>query len=221
MPSSSGPQTAIAATYVQDLDASRRFYEVLGFTEARSGASPEAAWSELIGGGHEVLLVSTSPPLAIPRLPLLFYFFYADLAAQVAALKAAGLQFEHLGHPEHAPGGEVKLADPDGNTVLVGQRHHSLAGQLPPGPMEARFSLLKEAAAAVAQRGAPGIHCQVSGEHWAPCGSVAELRIADSAGDTVWVCLHHADDILIGVPGAFITTPDERGIAAFLANRQR
>jgi catechol 2,3-dioxygenase-like lactoylglutathione lyase family enzyme len=218
---SGGLQTVIAATYVQDLDASRGFYEVLGFTEVRSGASPQAAWSELTGDGYKVLLVSTNPPLAVPRLPLLFYFFYADLAAQIGSLQAAGLQFEDLGHPEHARGGEIKLADPDGNTVLAGQRHPAPTVQPPVGPGGVRFSLLKEAAEAVAQRGTPGIRCQVSGRQWEPCGSSAQVRIADSAGDTVWVCLPHADDILISVPGAFITTPDDRGIAAFLANRRQ
>jgi catechol 2,3-dioxygenase-like lactoylglutathione lyase family enzyme len=218
---SGGPQTVIAAAYVHDLDASRRFYEVMGFSEVRSGASPKAAWSELASGGYKLLLVATSPPLAVPSFPLLFYFFYADLAAQTGALHAAGLHWQHLGHPAHAPGGEINLTDPDGNTVLAGQRHPAPAAELPPGPPEERFSLLKEAAAAAAQRSSPGIRCQVSGEQWAPCGAAGELRIADSAGDTVWVCLAHADEILVSVPGTFITSAEVGGIAAFLANRQR
>ena len=190
----------IVATYVRDIDASRAFYELLGFTEKRSGASPDSAWSELSGAGHLILLVATDPPLAVPRPPLLFYFFVAHLEAQLASLAAAGVTSGYLGQPPHAPGGEAKLTDPDGTT---------------------RFSLLSQAAAAVAARGKPGVRCQVSGEQWVPCGQIAEVRIADSAGDTVWVCLVHADEILLSVPGAFITSPEERGIAAFLAGRHR
>jgi catechol 2,3-dioxygenase-like lactoylglutathione lyase family enzyme len=211
----------IVATYVRDIDASRAFYELLGFTEKRSGASPDSAWSELSGAGHLILLVATDPPLAVPRLPLLFYFFVAHLEAQLASLAAAGVTSGYLGQPPHAPGGEAKLTDPDGNTVLIGQRVAAAAGTSPDPDGTTRFSLLSQAAAAVAARGKPGVRCQVSGEQWVPCGQIAEVRIADSAGDTVWVCLVHADEILLSVPGAFITSPEERGIAAFLAGRHR
>jgi len=34
-----------------------------------------------------------------------------------------------------------------------------------------------------------------------------------------WACLTHADEILVTVPGAFITDQDDRGIAGFLAQR--
>jgi hypothetical protein len=46
----------------------------------------------------------------------------ADLDAAVSRLAVAGLPFDHQGHPQHAPGGEVKVLDPDGNTILLGQR---------------------------------------------------------------------------------------------------
>ena len=72
VPMTSAPQSMIVATYVRDIDASRAFYELLGFTDKRSGASPDSAWSELSGAGHLILLVATDPPLAVPRLPLLF-----------------------------------------------------------------------------------------------------------------------------------------------------
>jgi predicted enzyme related to lactoylglutathione lyase len=62
------------------------------------------------------------PPLDIPQLPLLFYFFYADVDAVIRNLGAAGVPVTPTGHPPHALGGEVKVLDPDGNTVLLGQR---------------------------------------------------------------------------------------------------
>lgn len=120
----------VAATYVRDIDASRAFYELIGLTEKRAGTAPTAAWSELSGGGHAVLLVSTQPRLELPALPLLFYFFVDDLAAVGAALGAAGQEFQHVGHPDHARGGELRIADPDGNTVLIGQRAGSVTSPL-------------------------------------------------------------------------------------------
>jgi hypothetical protein len=123
------------------------------------------------------------------------------------------------GHPPHALGGEVKVLDPDGNTVLLGQRER------PPSRAPAedegliRFSILREAAALVSARGGAPQACQVTGRDGGRCPEQAEVKLADSLGDSVWACLPHAEDILVTVPAAFIASHDDRGIAAFLAGR--
>jgi hypothetical protein len=45
------------------------------------------------------------------------------------------------------------------------------------------------------------------------------VKLADAAGDTAWACLAHADEILVTVPGAFVASQNERGIAWFLSRR--
>jgi catechol 2,3-dioxygenase-like lactoylglutathione lyase family enzyme len=211
----------VAVTYVRDIDTSRAFYELLGFHEHSSGRADTSAWLALHRDGHYVLLASTRPPLDIPRLPLLFYFFFDDVDAVAGVLGAARVEVAHMGHPPHALGGEVKVLDPDGNTVLLGQRERS-ASQPPAADDDAspRFSLLKEAAALVEARSGTTVMCQVSDASAAPCGRRAEVKLADAAGDTVWACLAHADEILVTVPGSFIASQDEPGIAWFLSRRR-
>jgi len=51
------------------------------------------------------------------------------------------------------------------------------------------------------------------------CPNPAEVKLADSLGDRAWVCLTHADEILVTVPAAFIASHDDRGITVFLAHR--
>jgi hypothetical protein len=46
------------------------------------------------------------------------------------------------------------------------------------------------------------------------------VKLADSGGDTAWVCLTHADEILVTVRGAFIASEDDQGIAGFLSRRR-
>jgi predicted enzyme related to lactoylglutathione lyase len=207
----------VAVTYVRDIGTSRAFYELLGFREQRSGKADTSAWLALYQGGHSVLLASTRPPLAVPRLPLLFYFYFDDLDTVAARLEAAGVAVAHMGHPPHALGGEAKVIDPDGNTVLLGRRLRS-ASQPQAADDEAppQFSLLREAAALVEARGGTTATCQVSDIHAMLCGQKAEVKLADSAGDTLWACLAHADGILVTVPGAFIASQDGGGLAAFL-----
>ena len=211
----------VAVTYVRDIVASRAFYELLGFRQHSSGKADTSAWLALHRDGHYVLLASTRPPLDIPQLPLLFYFWFDDLDAVVGVLGVARVEVTHTGHPPHALGGEVKVLDPDGNTVLLGQRERS-AWQPPATDDEAspRFSLLKEAAALVEARGGTTVTCQISDVHSEPCGKRAEVKLADAAGDTVWACLAHADEILVTVRGSFIASQDERGIAWYLSRRR-
>jgi catechol 2,3-dioxygenase-like lactoylglutathione lyase family enzyme len=209
----------VAAAYVRDIGASRAFYELLGFGEHSAGKAETSAWSVMQRGGVSVLLTSTSPPLGIPPLPLLFYFFYEDLDVVVGVLEEAGVRVTLTGHPPHALGGEVKVLDPDGNTVLLGQRERSASR----GPAQdeglIRFSILREAAALVSARGGAPQDCQVTGPDGERCPDQAEVKLADSLGDSVWACLGHAEQILVTVPAAFVASHDDRGIAAFLGRR--
>lgn len=159
-----------AVTYVRDIDSSRGFYELLGFREQSSGRAGHAAWSALHHNGHYVVLATTEPPLPVPALPLLFYFWYDDLDAVTAAIEAAAVEVARTGHPPHALGGEVKVLDPDGNTLLLGQRERS-ASQPPAADEdpETRFSLLQEAAALVRARGGMAVTCQIPGADGTPC----------------------------------------------------
>jgi catechol 2,3-dioxygenase-like lactoylglutathione lyase family enzyme len=213
-------QSMVATTYVKSIDVSRAFYELLGFREQSVGRADTAAWLALYHNGHYVLLASTDPPLPVPPLPLLFYFWYDDLDAVAAGLEAAGVDVARMGHPPHALGGEAKLLDPDGNTLLLGQRERSPSQ--PPAADEdpaTRFSLLREAAALVRARGGTTAGCQIGNSDGTPCRAKADVKLADTTGAAAWACFAHADEILVMVRGAFLANPGDQGIAAFVASR--
>jgi hypothetical protein len=127
-------------------------------------------------------------------------------------------------------GGEVKVLDPDGNTVLVGQPERSAAAAAAPAADQdddegegedapVLFSLLKEAASAVSAQDGITVSCQVRAVTETPCPDRAEVKLADTGGDVAWVCLAHAEEILITVPTAFIAS-QEPGIGAFMSRRR-
>ena len=224
-------QSMVSVTYVRDMDASRSFYELLGFAEQSAGKADQSAWSALHQGDHTVLLASTRPALKVPQLPLLFYFWFDDLEAVLTRLEEAGIDVARLGYAPHALGGEAKVVDPDGNTLLLGQRERDLgqggeddtagrSGGRPSEPAQAsRFSFLREAASVVAAAGGAPESCGVGEPGGQPCGAAAEVRLADAAGTTVWACLPHAEEILVMVPGSFVAADADDGIAGFLARR--
>jgi predicted enzyme related to lactoylglutathione lyase len=212
-------QSMVSVAYVRDIDTARSFYEVLGFRQLHTGEAETAAWITLSHGEYLILLATTRPPLEIARLPLLFYLFYDDLNAALQGLESAGIQVTRLGRAPHALGGEARIADPDGNTILLGQRERTAAKPAGTDEEISRFSLLREAAEAVAARGGPSSTCQVTEPEGQPCPRPAEVRLADSAGTTVWTCIGHAEEVLVTVPAAFVAAEDANGIRGFLARR--
>src|SRR5690242_935436 len=207
-------QSMVAATYVRDIAASRAFYELLGFREQLAGQAEISAWSSLRQGDCRIVLTSTQPRLDVPALPLLFYFYFDDLAVVLRGLEEGGVATAHMGYPPHARGGEVRITDPDGNTVLLGQLDPSAsqpAGQEP----TSRFSLLREAAAVVRAGGGTSTGCQVVDLLLQPCPAKADVKLADPDGGSLWACLRHADEILLTVPTAFIANPSGAGLSGY------
>jgi predicted lactoylglutathione lyase len=62
-------QSMIAVTYVTDIDASRAFYELLGFRGHSSGKAELSGWSVMRHEQVSVPLAMTGPALDIPPLP--------------------------------------------------------------------------------------------------------------------------------------------------------
>ena len=216
-----GVQAQVPVLYVADADTARGFYELFGYSELRTGGDGESRWSYLQCGELTLLLAAVTPRLFTVELPLLIYLYVEDLSATIERLTAAGCPVERVGYPEHAPGGECRTVDPDGNVVLFGQRQAIPAQNRPErNGNEARFSLIREAAEAVGRRGLAPAHCQIGGPRGEACPEPAEVKLADSWGDTVWGCMAHADEALLNARGAFLATEDGQGLGPFLRARQ-
>ncbi|WP_067687976.1 GAF domain-containing protein [Actinoplanes awajinensis] len=72
---------------------------------------------------------------------------------------------------------------------------------------------MRIAAAAHATRPHPE-HCQLGGA--TPCTDPAELKLADSWGDSAWGCNNHIEEAIINVRSVFIANEELGGLAAFL-----
>jgi hypothetical protein len=60
--------------------------------------------------------------------------------------------------------------------------------------------------------------CQLGGP--VPCPNPAEIKIADSWGDSAWGCMDHGEEALFNVPSVFLATESSTGLAAY-RDRQR
>lgn len=110
---------------VADLDASRRFYEALGFEV--TGGDADGGWLILKNGESTLGLfhgmfernIVTFNPGLTSRMERLESF--TDVREIERRLRAAGLELETAPEPGTEGAASITLVDPDGNPVLIDQ----------------------------------------------------------------------------------------------------
>lgn len=208
----------VPVVYVTDTALSVRFCALLGFAEQVSGTADEWRYSYLACGPSSILLAAGGSVWSDEQGPILLYLRLIDVEAARRALEEAGHAVEHLGYPDHAPGGELKVLDPDGHGLLLGQ----VTGAPPAdrGVTEDHTNVLVRAAEAARRRGVTAHRCQFPLAIDQPCPAPADVKLADSWGDSTWTCLPHAEEIMLNARGAFIASEDSEGLGVYLRRRQ-
>ncbi len=141
----SGVHRAVPFLHVADVEASVAFYALLGLDENHvlRGGDGGAFWGHVWGSGAgdrvaEVMFAKASDPVVPEQQAVLLYMYTTDLKALRKRLLAGGVSdggaycgqagpnkgrrvvFE-ISHPDYMDEGEIRVADPDGYCILVGQ----------------------------------------------------------------------------------------------------
>ena len=106
-----------------DLPRSVDFYKLLGMEIRGSlrNASGELQWIHLSCEQADLMLSRASEPLRTGRQAVLFYLYSPDLVALREHLLANGVKVSSITYPEYMPKGEIRVDDPDGYCLLIGQ----------------------------------------------------------------------------------------------------
>jgi|SRR5262245_14623830 len=216
---SGGVNACVPVVYVTDIATSVPFYELLGFACEVAGQDGEWSYAYLKTGDVGVLLAAGGSVSSNDPGPVLLYLRADDVARLEGRLREAEVPTEHLGYPDHAPGGEVKVIDPDGHVLMIGQITGFPPADREPDPSE-RSSILARAAAAARARGMDPQRCQFPTAGGRACPRPAEVKMADSWGDSAWTCLPHAEELMINAKGVFIAAEDSEGLAPYLRRHQ-
>jgi hypothetical protein len=109
--------------HVRDIAASVDFYGLLGFEpiSAVGGRDESQWWVYLQAERARLMLARASHRIVARAQAVLFYLYTDDLAALSTRLVAAGLEPSAIAHPAHMRAGEMRLTDPDGYVLLIGQ----------------------------------------------------------------------------------------------------
>jgi hypothetical protein len=138
----------VTYVHVADVEASLAFYAGLGFAAVNTLRDPQgrAFWALARSGdggdgserGAEIMFARASGPIDPAAQAVLFYMYSSDVRALRGHLLGRGLHdggvFTGQAGPndgrrvvfavaarDYMPGGEMRVADPDGYCVLVGQ----------------------------------------------------------------------------------------------------
>lgn len=226
-------RSVVPVIYVAEQARSRAFYQLLGFAVTAEGESDGWTWALLQSGELAVMLATGAEDPQPDSGPVALYVVLGAIDPVLAALAAAGHPADHLGYPDHAPGGEARATDPDGHGVMLGQPTGVVAAadDAAPAPEDGaagpedgdgngRGGMLRAATEALSRRGGAVQHCQIGLAGGAACPADAVVKLADSWGDTAWSCIAHADEVLVNARGAFIANEDAQGLAQFLRLRR-
>ena len=126
--------------HVKDVLASQAFYERFGLTlDSRFGPEGAPYWARMKAPNCDLMLASADAPIDPRSQAALFYLYIEDVAAFREYLVSSGLEdggaFEGEGtddfprcgkvfavtNPFYMPAGEIRVHDPDGYVLLVGQ----------------------------------------------------------------------------------------------------
>jgi hypothetical protein len=113
----------IAMAHVANVQRSVGFYKLLGMEVRGSlkASTGDLHWAHIACGSAHLMLARASGPITASDQAVLFYLYSPNLIALRDHLITAGVTVSPITYPEYMPKGEVRLEDPDGYVLLIGQ----------------------------------------------------------------------------------------------------
>jgi len=109
--------------HVAGIERAVGFYQKLGMEIRGSLRNPSGTlqWVHLNCGQADLMLTRASEAVIPSQQAVLFYLYSPDLIALREHLLASGVKVSPITYPEYMPKGEIRVEDPDGYVLLIGQ----------------------------------------------------------------------------------------------------
>jgi GAF domain-containing protein len=169
-----------------------------------------ACWSTPILARDGGLLGTFAMYHRTPRVPQDTDLALARVFAGTAAL---AIERHHIEQAKEAAEARTKAAHDELATAVRAERQLRAAAERRAAAAAELAAQMRAAATAQAATPRPE-KCQLGG---APgCTAPAELKVADSWGDSAWGCPAHVEEVIINVRSVFIASEELGGLAAYL-----
>jgi len=110
--------------HVANVQHSVDFYKLLGMElrgSLKASDSSELRWAHVACEQAHLMFARASGPIVSSEQAVLFYLYSPNLVALREHLLAAGVSVSNITYPEYMTKGEIRLEDPDGYVLLIGQ----------------------------------------------------------------------------------------------------
>ena len=123
-PSSEAKATGlIPMAHSANVQRSVDFYKLLGM-EVRGSlktSGGELQWAHVTCEQADLMFARASEPVIASQQAVLFYLYSPNLVGLREYLISAGVRVSSITYPDYMPKGEIRVEDPDGYTLLIGQ----------------------------------------------------------------------------------------------------
>jgi hypothetical protein len=113
----------IPMAHVADVKRAVDFYKLLGM-EVRGSlktSGGDLQWAHVACEQADLMFARASEPVVAGQQAVLFYLYSPNLVVLREHLIASGVTVSPITHPAYMPKGEVRVDDPDGYCLLIGQ----------------------------------------------------------------------------------------------------
>ncbi|MFI7602335.1 GAF domain-containing protein [Actinoplanes sp. NPDC049681] len=180
------------------------------FRDLAERAGLAACWSAPILARDGTLLGTFAIYHRTPRVPQESDLALTRVFADTAAL---AIERHHIEQAKTAAEARAKAAHDALAEAVEAER--KLRADAEQRAVAAAELAARMRAAAAAQAATPRpAHCQLGGKQG--CTAPAELKVADSWGDSAWGCTAHAEEAIINVRSVFIASEELGGLAAYV-----
>ena len=113
----------IPMAHVADVQRAVDFYKLLGMELRGSlkNSSGDLQWAHIACEQADLMLTRASEPVVASQQAVLFYLYSPNLVALREHLIAVGVRVSLITYPEYMRKGEIRIDDPDGYCLLIGQ----------------------------------------------------------------------------------------------------
>ncbi|MFC9439926.1 GAF domain-containing protein [Nocardia sp. NPDC057030] len=180
------------------------------FRELAVRAGLAACWSTPILARDGSLLGTFAMYHRVPRVPQDSDFALARVFADTASL---AIERHHIEQAKAVAEARAEAARDELTQAL--RAESALRAEAEQRAEAAAELAARMRSAAAAQAGAPHPdRCELGGPE--KCTGAAELKIADSWGDSAWGCTSHVEEAILNVRSVFIASEELGGLAAYV-----
>jgi glyoxalase/bleomycin resistance protein/dioxygenase superfamily protein len=113
----------VPMVHVADVQRTVDFYKLMGLEVRGSlrNSAGDLQWVYMACERAEVMFARADEPVIASQQAVLFYLYSPDLIALRQHLLASGVDVSAIIYPEYMPKGEIRVDDPDGYCLLIGQ----------------------------------------------------------------------------------------------------